>query len=692
MRCAADHLRWHTYDIHRYKRPPRQQQIWGINPTFYTQLDNDWESIDYADFAIFSTDKTPQVIDWAPDFTQLMEKLFDTGRQIASKHEYLTNVLTEIEDHRQLHSSQHGILCNSQTLTCPVIQQIKNAEQVAMNLRSEGQVMSIEFKRFNDTDTISIQPQASSARASAPSNPIGVSQGSNEEQQHNLHIVGPAVTSDNQVLSDYLSAMPSATRGSRMVIPVPGNRSRPVLFTMVQKQPLGLDSNRSLPAEKLQIAEKVLEPFLSDLLDVYFQKVNSSFPLLDEASFRRQYSLNKDGISPALLASLYAHSMTFWGSSPSLSRQRRPDGRFIWNLATEATYSQLYRSPGMSIIEAILLNVGGRPTTSLIGNGVLLGSAIAMAHSLGLNHNPMPWEIPQSEKNLRMRIWWAILVHDKWTSLSHGTPPHISKMQYDVPSPTIDNLCEKGSSAEKVLKASIYVALVGLTDVLDLHLTHIYQLRKTDELGDVTHLELALNNWIDSMNDRVRRVIIRGTNLDIPGAPNLRLAYLTVRLLLQRIELEAEKRISNAGDGRLLNCYMEARRTSEEMLILTQELQPEHLADFWLPSSAFSFPAAVSFLLRCALETENSPSGLSQSSSLKIASDLLTALKSHKEKHAWDLGDICLAQHTEVVDKLLAMVPPEDPGTSDFSEFAMLDPSFIDQFLPSLWDPLQNAW
>ncbi|KAI8682676.1 Zn(2)-C6 fungal-type domain-containing protein [Fusarium sp. Ph1] len=519
--------------------------------------------------------------------------------------------------------------------------------------------------------------------------------GSNDEQQHNLHIVGPAVTSDNQVLSDYLSAMPSATRGSRMVIPVPGNRSRPVLFTMVQKQPLGLDSNRSLPAEKLQIVEKVLEPFMADLLDVYFEKVNSSFPLLDEVSFRRQYSINKDGISPALLASLYAHSMTFWGSSPSLSRQRRPDGRFIWNLATEATYSQLYRSPGMSIIEAILLNVGGRPTTSLIGNGVLLGSAMAMAHSLGLNHDPIPWEIPQSEKNLRMRIWWALLVHDKWTSLSHGTPPLIAKAQYDVPSPTIENLCEKGSSAERVLKASIYVALVGLTDVLDLHLAHIYQLRKPDELGDVTHLELALNTWIDSMGDRVRRVIIRGTNLDIPGAPNLRLAYLTVRLLLQRIELEAEKRISNAGDGRLLNCYMEARRTSEEMLILTQELQPEHLADFWLPSSAFSFPAAVSFLLRCALETENSPSGLSQSSSLKIASDLLTALRSHKEEQAWDLGDICLAQHTEVVDKLLAMVPPEDPGpdgTSDFSEFSMLDPSFIDQFLPSLWDPLQNAW
>ncbi|KAM5346456.1 hypothetical protein ACJ41O_009461 [Fusarium nematophilum] len=373
--------------------------------------------------------------------------------------------------------------------------------------------------------------------------------GSNDQQQHNLHIVGPAVTSDSQVLSDYLSAMPSATRGSRMVIPATGNRSRPVLFTMVQKRPLGLDSNRSLSAEKVHLIEKILEPFAADVLDV--------------------------------------------------------------------------------------------------------------------------------------------------TSLSNGTPPHISRTQHDVPQPTLENLCEHGASADKILKASIYVALVGLTDVLDLNLRHIYHFSKTDETRDTTHLELALNNWVESLGDEIRRIIIRGTNLGIPGAANLRLSYLIVRLLLQRIELEAEKHLYDSQDSRLLNRYMQARRTSEDILILTQELQPEHLADFWLPSSAFAFPATVSFLLRCALETENSPSGLAQSSSLRIASDLLSVLRSHKEKHGWDLGDICLAQHTEVLDKLLAMAPPEEAGQDgalDLSEFVMPDASFMDQFFPSLWDPLQNAW
>lgn len=110
------------------------------------------------------------------------------------------------------------------------------------------------------------RPQQQQQDAEPEESPLAL--GSSDEQQHNLHIVGPAVTSDNQVLSDYLSAMPSSARGSRIVRPVPGNRSRPVLFTMVQKRPVGLDANQSFPEERLQLIEKILEPFTSDLVDV----------------------------------------------------------------------------------------------------------------------------------------------------------------------------------------------------------------------------------------------------------------------------------------------------------------------------------------------------------------------------------------------------------------------------------------
>lgn len=146
----------------------------------------------------------------------------------------------------------------------------------------------------------------------------------------------------------------------------------------------------------------------------YFRNINTCLPLLDHESFKSQYKNEKDKISPALLASLYAHSTIYWRLSSNLAGHRELNDRFIWNLANEVLYSELHLSPGISTITAILLNVGGRPTTSLIGNGVQLGAAVSLAHSLGLNRNPSSWDIPDAEKFLRMKIWWSLLIHDKW--------------------------------------------------------------------------------------------------------------------------------------------------------------------------------------------------------------------------------------------------------------------------------------
>lgn len=150
------------------------------------------------------------------------------------------------------------------------------------------------------------------------------------------------------------------------------------------------------------------------LVSRYFSKVNICLPLLDYDSFKSQYRTGKDKISPALLASLYAHSTIYWRFSPDLARFRALDTRFIWNLANEVLYSELHLCPGISTVTAILLNVGGRPTTSLIGNGVQFGAAVSLAHSLGLNRNPSSWDVPDGEKFLRMKIWWSLLIHDKW--------------------------------------------------------------------------------------------------------------------------------------------------------------------------------------------------------------------------------------------------------------------------------------
>ncbi|KAK9783687.1 hypothetical protein SCAR479_00246 [Seiridium cardinale] len=515
-----------------------------------------------------------------------------------------------------------------------------------------------------------------------------------DAEQENPHIVGPVNTSDSQVLADYLSVISNNNGGVRMVRPLPGSRSKPVLFSTVAKRPLGMDVSSNPSREKLQIIEKLLEPYLDQLIHLYFEKIDICFPLLDVQSFKQQYRSAKDKISPALLSCLLAHTLVHWSFDPFLYDQRRPDIRFIWNLATEALYSELHLSPGISTVVATILNIGGRPTTSLVGNGVQLGAAVSLAHSLGLNRNPLPWDIPDAEKVLRMKIWWSLLLHDKWSSLAYGTPSHIQRAQYDVPAPSVEYLQYQSVTQASIEAVPVFVALFGLTEVLDVYLQHLYHVVEAqgNYLGN---LEYKLNHWIESLEPNVRRIVTRGTRLGSPGAANLRLSYLSAQLLLRRLELENDRDTEALDPDMLDNRYMQVRRTAEEIVLLVQELQVEQLGDFWLPVTAFVFPSTTTFLLRCALETENSQQGLANSSSLRLAWDLIVALRDHRDKSGWDLGDMCLSQHAEVVEKLMGYSHVVDGESStplpDFPQLTVPDASFIDQLFPSIWDTLRDT-
>lgn len=235
-----------------------------------------------------------------------------------------------------------------------------------------------------------------------------------DKDQDNSHIVDPANTNDTQVLTTYLSSVHGNSPGMRLSRMMPTSWSKPVMFTPVQNRTFSRGSRGGLSFEKLHIMEKMIGEHAEPLIDAFFAMANMCMPLLDRDSFVAQYHTTKDKISPALLACLYANSMIYWKSSPQLRPVKPPDHHFLWSLANDALYAELHTAPGISTIIALLLDLGGRPTTSLIANGVLLGSTVSLAHSLGLHRNPLQWDMPHAEKMLRMKIWWSILIQDTW--------------------------------------------------------------------------------------------------------------------------------------------------------------------------------------------------------------------------------------------------------------------------------------
>lgn len=514
------------------------------------------------------------------------------------------------------------------------------------------------------------------------------------EEEESSHIVGPVVTSDTQILADYLRAGPHHGAGRRLARTARtggrdgGGSAGPdssVMFARVRRRPMGQTPNQTVASGKCLVIERIIEPFADELIDTYFRRANACFPLLDEGSFRDQFRRQPSHISSALLASVYAHALTFWSQPRRAAGRHCPDSRFVWNQATDALYSELQLCPGMSTVVAVLLDVGGRPSTSMIGNGVLIGSAVSIAHGLGLHRDPADWDMSEPEKRIRVQIWWALVVHDRWFSLAYGTPPHIQGRFHDVPRPRVDG----GGNP-------VFLALVSLSEVLDAFLVHIYALKPERRATSEFNPGAALGQWEESLTGDMRSLILHGKDLSVPGASNFRLAYLFVRLLQRRMELDSTTdRGQRADTLSLPGRYVHLRRAAEDIVRLVQALRAPQLNDFWLPTSSFIFTSTIAFLLRVALEMEKTATGLSESISLSLANDLLVALRGHQQNFAWDLGDACLAQYTDVVEELRKATPVAHIGQGtpeasvpliDWQDLDMSGLPDVEELFPNLWD------
>ncbi|KAL2361637.1 hypothetical protein RJZ56_005475 [Blastomyces dermatitidis] len=361
----------------------------------------------------------------------------------------------------------------------------------------------------------------------------------------------------------------------------------------------------------------------------FFAKVNICLPILDEESFRYTYLNHQRKISLAPLSTIYASALVYWHDSPKLRNIRYPDVNFIWAQSCEAVHSEMFLPPGMSTVMALMLDVCGRPSTTMLADGGLIGLAVALSNALGLHRDPSGWNISTSEKKLRIRMWRMIVVHDRWCSLAYGTPMQIHRAQHDVPIPNAEDLCPPGASPSSIAATSVFISLITLTDVLGRYLEYIYHVAKSSpdpfEIS-ATNPKLLLGKWEQTLSDDIRKAVMRGTHLDAPGAANLRLSYLAVKLLLWRIRLDRDRGPLPVEETFDCPFYLRAQRAAEDIVHFVQELDESHCRGFWIPANGFTLTSAMSFLLRSALRSRNS-SAHNNNTPLKLARDMIDALQ-----------------------------------------------------------------
>lgn len=161
-------------------------------------------------------------------------------------------------------------------------------------------------------------------------------------------------------------------------------------------------------------------------------------PIVSRSQLSKQ--LSDQAVPVVLLAAICASALSYVAHDSALLVSGLYDHiveEKLWDMVYRLIQIEL-RAPRLVALQASLLYLQRVPDhdqwniAETPSKASFRGSTVALAMSLGLHLECRPWGIPSWEKRLRRRLWWAVYLEDKWTSLLLGRPPMIRQDEWDV--------------------------------------------------------------------------------------------------------------------------------------------------------------------------------------------------------------------------------------------------------------------
>ncbi len=351
--------------------------------------------------------------------------------------------------------------------------------------------------------------------------------------------------------------------------------------------------------EDLDAIENTVAPHGRALIDLYFRIIHPSFPILHKKVYLEKYERTHREFSPALLAAVYILAITYWTYDPELSYSSVPNVALLEKLALKALNYAVHR-PKLSTVEAGLLLL----QRSSRASWPLTAQMVAVGQDLGLHRDCSEWDIPGWEQGLRKRLGWALFMQDKWASLVHGRPSHISATDWavqslndqDFPESFADEDDEDGST-EVVKGRSLFTCMTSLTIILSEILSTLYSGTAEEEIvrqssDATTHvlmkakpLQIKLKEWYSNLPECLSVEHVKVRKLSSSGY--LHLAYWASEITLHRC---IARTLPFCSEPHLVSiCHSAAVARSKSAMDFVKSLKPEHWQSFWYFASEFSF-------------------------------------------------------------------------------------------------------
>ncbi|KAK8181357.1 hypothetical protein BC567DRAFT_284706 [Phyllosticta citribraziliensis] len=505
------------------------------------------------------------------------------------------------------------------------------------------------------------------------------------------------VAEDVQILLHHLETGSTGKRPAQRYTVASSTPGKPVLHMAIPRAREGSRPAKDPGRGQREILEQILGPFADHVVKLYFECVHPCFPVVDEEAFWSRSSR----VSSSLYCQIYAISLTYWNCSDTLKCHPCPSSQYFWESAIAALQED-FLAPHLATLYPALIDLSGRPLGAIQGNVVNAGRTVALAHSLGLNRDPRVCSMSSTDIRSRIRLFWAVLIHDHWSSFAYGVPPSVLRRQYDVPLP----------ARQREAGAESFIQLCKLSEILGDILPLVYDLSNETQphvWKDLRRFECSLDQWEEELPQQFKQPTHQIT---CAGASSLFLGFLSIKMLLCRLGLRTASSQENGHERDTTKKYYlsTVRASAIKISEYVCSLQPAHLKEFWMPYAAHLLVSAGTVLLRCAVDTTEA--AVAQSCKDALAS-LQDRLRRARDEENWDLADMFTKRCDDAISNILAEPEPEGGEAPEATHLGRanrssgLDSGVLHmpeagqgasgiympmESLEGLWDPLWDVW
>lgn len=337
----------------------------------------------------------------------------------------------------------------------------------------------------------------------------------------------------------------------------------PMVFALADEVQARLGEPRvdsqTLSQFQIEVADMFTEEERFRLIGLYFRFIDPYFPIFARSEYFVNGVLSQHTIHNlplAVLAALYAAALPFVLYDDLLSATVAHGSdhtqhlyRISWFALTQEAHT-----PRLSSLQAALLILQRPPTEQYSSDTPwktsFIGWTVSLANTLGLHRDASDWNIPVWELALRKRLWHAVMVMDKWTSLGAGVPSHIRSNDVDV-----QPLWPSDAEISDVVDAEYHFRLLTeLTAILSetneafftVQATKHYAKDFTRSFNDARGLRAKLRDWSDSMAPYHKEAAEYPGGVRVSGDNALRLAFIVANMTLLKAILRPVENMSHA--------------------------------------------------------------------------------------------------------------------------------------------------